>query len=74
MGWVLRERWYWFIVIGVTLVFVLPLVFVWVVLNLDPTIRVIATILLIVAWGITSGYKDWIVSKRKEEKQKEESS
>jgi hypothetical protein len=73
MGWIFRERWYWFIVVGVTLVFVLPLVIVWVILNLDPTIRLIATILLITGWGIASGYKDWIVSKRKEEKQKSES-
>lgn len=69
MSWIFREKWYWFIVIGVTLVFILPLIIVWTILNLDPTIRLIVTILLITAWGITSGYKDWIISKRKEEKQ-----
>jgi hypothetical protein len=70
MGWILRERWYWFIVIGVTLVFVLPFLIVWVILSLDPAIRLIATILIITAWGIASGYKDWLISKRKEEKRK----
>jgi hypothetical protein len=71
MSWIFREKWYWFIVIGVTLVFILPLIIVWTILNLDPTIRLIVTILLITAWGIASGYKDWIISKRKEEKQKQ---
>jgi glucan phosphoethanolaminetransferase (alkaline phosphatase superfamily) len=67
MSWILKERWYWFIVIGVVLVVVVPLLLVWVILSMDPIIRVIFTVLIILAWGLVSGYKDWLVSKRKEQ-------
>lgn len=67
MGWILKERWYWFIVVGVVLVVAVPLFLVWVILNLDPAIRVVFTILIILAWGLVSGYKDWLISKRKEQ-------
>jgi hypothetical protein len=32
-----------------------------------PEFRVVATISIIVLWGIFSGYKDWVIAKRKEE-------
>lgn len=67
MAWVLREEWYWIIVVAIILVFVLPLAIVWLILNLPPAARMIATIVIIVVWGVVAGYKDWLISKRKEE-------
>ena len=61
------DRWFFITVLSVTLVVILPLVVVWLVLQVGPELRLVATIVIIVAWGVVSGYKDWIISKRKEE-------
>jgi len=69
LGWLLKEKWLWIIVIGVILVTALPLVIVWAILNLPPIIRLVATIAIIIGWGVAAGYKDWIMSKRREGKE-----
>lgn len=61
---ILSEKWFWIVVLSVTLIFVMPLLVVWTILHLDPTLKIVATIFLVVLWGVVSGYKDWIVSKR----------
>lgn len=53
--------------ISMILVLLGPLIVVWLVLQLSPELRLVATIVIIVVWGVVSGYKDWIISKRKEE-------
>jgi hypothetical protein len=67
MSWILKEKWYWIIVIGVTLVVALPLIIIWVILNLPEPLRLFATIVIILAWGVVSGYRDWRKHKMREE-------
>jgi len=64
------DKWAWIIILSVTLVVVVPLIVVWSILQLAPEVRVVATIFIIVLWGVVSGYKDWIIAKRKEEEEK----
>jgi hypothetical protein len=61
------DRWFFVTVMSVTLVLIVPLVVVWLILQVGPEFRLVATIAIIVAWGVVSGYKDWIISKRKEQ-------
>jgi len=61
------DKWVFIIVISVILILTVPLFVIWFVLQLDPALRFVATILIIVLWGVVSGYKDWIIAKRKEE-------
>jgi membrane protein YdbS with pleckstrin-like domain len=68
---IIKETWLWIIVIGVILVIALPLAIVWFILNLPPPLAFAATIIILVGWGIAAGYKDWIISKRREEKRKQ---
>jgi len=70
MDSILSEQWLWIIIGALLMVFVLPLMFIWVILNLPPEMKVAATFAIIVGWGIAAGYKDWIISKREEERQK----
>lgn len=67
---ILTSKWYWIIVsIGIT-VFVVPYILVLVILYLPPPLNAIATIGIIIAWGIVAGYKDWLISKEKEKEAK----
>ena len=64
------DVWFFIIVISVTLVISVPLFVVWFVLQLSPELRLAATIVIIIVWGIVSGYKYWIIAKQKEEEEK----
>jgi len=66
MSEVLSNKWLWFTILSAVLVLVLPLVVVWFILQVSPELRVVATIAIVVLWGVVSGYKDWIVAKRRE--------
>ncbi|MGB9778162.1 MAG: hypothetical protein ACPLW8_02050 [Candidatus Bathyarchaeales archaeon] len=70
MSWILHERWFWIIALSVIAIFIVPFFIVSFILALPQELRIVATILLIVSWGIVAGYKDWIQSKRKEEEAK----
>lgn len=61
------DKWTWIVILSIVLVLVVPLIVVWTVLQMAPEFRVVATISIIVLWGIFSGYKDWVIAKRKEE-------
>lgn len=69
MSWILNQRWFWIIVIAVVAVFITPFFIVSFILALPLELRLLATILLVVGWGIAAGYKDWIQSKRREEEE-----
>lgn len=69
MASVFLDKWIWITIFSVVLVIVLPLVIVWGILNLPVELRIIATICIIILWGVVSGYKDWIVSKEQEKEQ-----
>jgi uncharacterized membrane protein len=67
---IFADRWVWITIFSALLVMVVPLMVVWVILNLPAELKVVATIGIIVLWGVVSGYKDWVVSKRQEEERK----
>jgi uncharacterized membrane protein len=69
MGGILFDKWIWITIFSVVLIIVLPLAIVWGILNLPVELRIIATICIIVLWGVVAGYKDWIVSKEQEKEQ-----
>jgi len=48
-------------------ILVLPFVIVWIILLLPPPFNAVATVLIILGWGIAAGYKEWIMSKEKEQ-------
>jgi uncharacterized membrane protein len=60
------DKWLWITILSTLLVIVLPLVVVWGILNLPADMRIIATVFIIILWGVVSGYKDWILSKGRE--------
>jgi len=64
----LTEKWLWIIIGCLVLILVTPLIVLLVILTLPPILKVTATIILLIGWGIAAGYKDWIISKRKENK------
>jgi len=59
-------EWLLLSVILATMIIALPLVVVWGIVKLPSELRIVATICIVVAWGVVSGYKEWIISKRKE--------
>ncbi len=61
------DKWVWITVFSAALVVVVPLLVVWFIISLPAELKIVATIGIIVLWGVVSGYKDWVVSKRQEE-------
>jgi len=70
MAEILREEWFWIIVLSLIAILIFPFILIWLVLSLPPELRVIITIVLIIGWGIAAGYKDWLREKRREEERK----
>jgi hypothetical protein len=60
------DKWVWITIFSVVLVMVVPLIVVLGILDMPPELRIIATLGIVVLWAVVSGYKDWIVSKRRE--------
>lgn len=52
------------------MILTIPLLVIWIILNLPSYLRLVITLCIIVLGAIVAGYKDWIVSKRKEEESK----
>ena len=73
MAWILKEKWLWITIVAVTCVVVIPLVVVMLVLNLPSELRLVATIVIFICWGVVAAYKDWVKSKREEEEKMEKS-
>lgn len=66
MSQVMFDKWLWVTIFSVVLVIVGPLIIVWGILNLPTDLRIVATICIIILWGVVSGYKDWVLSKERE--------
>jgi uncharacterized membrane protein len=66
MSWIIKQKWYWIIVLGVSLILLVPLLVAWVLLNLPPFLSLIMTIGIVITWGVVGGYRDWIKNERKE--------
>ena len=69
MSSTLLDRWAWILVVATTLIVVLPLAVIWLILQLPEMLRLAATIVIFIVWGVVSGYKDWLISKRRESEQ-----
>jgi hypothetical protein len=67
---ILTSRWYWIIVTMACAIVMTPFLMIMLIINLPSPLNFISTILIVVAWGVAAGYKDWIIAKAKEEKQK----
>lgn len=68
---ILSDRWFWIIIVSAALIIIIPLIVVWTIFYLPPELKLLATICIVILWGVASGYKDWIISKRKSEEQKD---
>jgi hypothetical protein len=70
MAGYIADKWLWITIFSAVLVVVVPLVVVWFIISLPAELKIVATIGIIVLWGVVSGYKDWVVSKRQEEERR----
>jgi Flp pilus assembly protein TadB len=70
MSWILSEEWLWIIVFAFLAILVGPLLIIWIILALPAELKVVATFLIIIGWGVAAGYKDWLQEKRREEERR----
>ncbi len=68
LDWLLLNKWLWITVLGCSAVLVGPLFIIYLMLILPGPIKTVAIFGIIIGGGITSGYKDWILARRQEEK------
>jgi glucan phosphoethanolaminetransferase (alkaline phosphatase superfamily) len=71
MGSILTQKWLWMIIFSLILIVVFPFLLVLLILSLPPPYNAVATVLLVIGWGVAAGYKDWIMSKEGEKEQAE---
>lgn len=64
------NTWFWITVLSVLLIVTVPFIAVWGILHLPPMWALVATIGIIILWGVASGYKDYVISKRRESEEK----
>ena len=69
MSDVIFDKWLWITIVSIFLIITVPLIVVWFILWLPMEFRLIATILIIVLWGVVAGYKEWATSRHNEEEQ-----
>lgn len=67
---IIYDKWFWFTILSVITIIVLPLIVVLFLIQLPNELKLVSMIALIVLWGVVSGYKDWVISKRKEKEQR----
>jgi hypothetical protein len=66
------SSWFWIIVLSVALIVTVPFLVVLGILYLPPVWAFVATVGIIIMWGVAAGYKDWVISKRRESEEKPE--
>lgn len=66
----LKEKWLWIIIVSLIFMVLFSFTLVWILLLLPEPFNLAAFMTFIIAWGIASGYKDWILSRKKEETKK----
>jgi uncharacterized membrane protein len=71
LAWIFKEKWFWILLALLVSVILIPFMLVMVILNLPPILRAVATVLLVLCWGVVAAYKDWIKEKREQEKKME---
>jgi len=67
---VIHDKWFWFTILSVITIVVLPLIIVFFLIQLPDEVKLVSMIALIVLWGVVSGYKDWVIARRKETEQR----
>jgi len=70
MGSVLTQKWLWIIIFSLISIVVFPFLLVLLIISLPPPYNAIATVILVIGWGVAAGYKDWIISKGEEQAEK----
>lgn len=70
LKWLLFNRWLWITIFGMSAIVIGPFIALFGMLALPMQYRGLATFAIIFAWSIAAGYKDWVISKRQEEKLK----
>ena len=73
LAWIFKEKWFWIIFLAMVSIILVPFIFVTIILGMPPILRVVATVLLVVCWGVAGAYKDWMKEKREQEKKMEQS-
>lgn len=68
MAWLFREKWFWLILLALVSIILVPFILLTIILNLPPILRVVATVFLVVTWGVAAAYRDWLREKREQEK------
>jgi hypothetical protein len=63
---IIHDQWFWFTILSVIIIIVLPLIIVLFLIQLPDELKLVSMIALIVIWGVVSGYKDWVIARRKE--------
>ena len=66
----IHDKWFWFTILSVITIVVLPLIIVFFLIQLPDEVKLVSMIALIVLWGVVSGYKDWVIARRKETEQR----
>jgi hypothetical protein len=57
--------WFWITVLSVLLIVAVPFLVVCGILFLPPLLALVATVGIIILWGVVAGYKDYVISKRR---------
>ncbi len=72
LDWLLLNKWLWITILGCWAVAVGPVVVLYLLLFLPGPTKVVGVFGLIIGWGVASGYKDWIKTRKREEEKPHE--
>jgi cell shape-determining protein MreC len=67
LAWIFAEKWFWLIILVCASVILIPFLIVTLILNFPPYLRAVATVALVVSWGVAGAFKDWTKEKREQE-------
>ncbi len=68
LKWLLFNQWIWIIISGMSAILIGPFIVIYGIFALPLPYRGFAVVTIVIGWGIASGYKDWVINKRREEK------
>jgi cell shape-determining protein MreC len=71
LSWIFKEKWFWIILVAIASIILVPFIVIAAILSMPPILRVVATAVLILCWGVAAAYRDWVKEKREQEKKTE---
>jgi len=75
---VAKESWLWLIILVIVLVATVPFIVIYMIAYLATALPIwgpaTAMVVLLLLWAVVSGYKDWVLARRKEEEEKKQRS